>query len=350
MGSPGGPSCGSGECVTSTQPRTRRTTLSVLAAATVVAAPVLLAGPAAGSGSPGSVQPAGHGQAVRTVETVHLPGGFAPEGITDDGRTTLFVGSLGPLRGSAANGAIYAADVRTGNGRIAVPGAEGRVTVGITYDRGRIWAAGGTTGVVRLHDARTGRLIRSWTVPGAGFLNDLVVTPHGVYVTDSAVPQLTVIPFGRHGALPDEPTVLPLTGVTYVPDAANVNGIVAYHGGRDLVAVQSSTGKLFRVDPRTAAATEIPVEGGSLENGDGLERARGKLYVVRNRDNLVAEVQVTKGLDAGRVVRTLTDPQLDIPSTATYAAGYLWAVNARFTTNPVTPETTFTVERVSLRR
>jgi hypothetical protein len=50
------------------------------------------------------------------------------------------------------------------------------------------------------------------------------------------------------------------------------------------------------------------------------------------------------------VVRTLTDPQFDIPATATYAAGFLWAVNARFTTNPVTPETPFTVERVDIRR
>jgi hypothetical protein len=337
-------------------PPTRRSILSAIAAAAVVAAPLLVAGSGgaaasvkpAGSVKPAaSVKPAGH---QRTVPTIHLPGGFAPEGVTDDGRFTVFAGSLGPQRGSAANGAIYAADVRTGRGRVVVPGAEGRVTVGITYDRGRIWAAGGATGVVRLHDVRTGRLVKSWTVPGAGFLNDLVVTPHGVYVTDSVVPQLTVIPFGRHGALPDEPTVLPLTGVDYVAGAPNVNGIVAYRGGRVLVAVQTSTGKLFRIDPRTAAATEIPVAGGPLLNGDGLEQARGKLYVVRNSDNLVAEVRLSRALDAATVVRTLTDPDLDIPSTATFAAGHLWAVNARFTTNPVTPETPFTVERLSLRR
>jgi hypothetical protein len=334
-------------------PTTRRPLLSVLAAAAVVAAPVLLAGPAAGApgaaGAAGSVKPAGHGH-HRTVPSIDLPGGFAPEGVTDDGRFTVFAGSLGQQRGSAANGAIYAADVRTGRGRVVVPGAEGQVTVGITYDRGRIWAAGGATGVVRLHDVRTGRLVKSWTVPGAGFLNDLVVTPRGVYVTDTAVQQLTFIPFGRHGKLPDQPTVLPITGeVVWNPDGGNFNGIVAYRGGRVLVAVQSSTGKLFRIDPRTAVTTEIPVAGGPLTNGDGLEQARGKLYVVRNRDNLVAEVRLSKRLDTATVLRTLTDPQFDIPSTATFTAGFLWAVNARFTTNPVTPETTFTVERVSIR-
>jgi hypothetical protein len=339
--------------VTSTKPYTRRPTLRTLAVAAFVVAPLLTAGSAEAESYKPAVGPAGHGghgnSHGRTVDSIQLPGGWAPEGITDDGRHTLYVGSLGPQRGSTFNGAIYAADVRTGRGRIAVPGAEGRVTVGITYDRGRIWAAGGATGVVRVHDARTGALLKSWTVPGAGFLNDLVVTPKGVYVTDSANPQLTVIPFGRHGRLPDEPTVLPVTGVTYAATGANLNGVVAYDGGRDLVAVQSNAGKLFRLDPRTAAATEIPVTGGPVHNGDGLEQARGKLYVVRNQNNLVAEVKLDRRLTGATVLRTLTDPQFDIPSTATYAAGFLWAVNARFTTNPVTPETTFTVERVDLR-
>ena len=342
------------------KPPARPFAVSALAAAAVVALPLLVGGsaaaetykPAAGTYKPAETyKPAGHGGhgGHRLVDSIRLPDGWAPEGITDDGRHTVFVGSLGPQRGSAANGAIYAADVRTGAGRVAVPGAEGRTTVGITYDRGRIWAAGGGTGVVRLHDARTGRLVQSWTVPGAGFLNDVVVTPKGVYVTDSAVPQLTVIPFGRHGRLPDQPTVLPVTGVTYQATGANLNGIVAYNHGRDLVAVQSNTGKLFRLDPRTAAATEIPVTGGPLLNGDGLEQARGSLYVVRNRDNLLVEVKLDRRLTRAEVVRGLTDPEFDIPSTVTYAAGAMWAVNARFTTNPVTPTTPFTVERVDIR-
>lgn len=359
------------------KPPTRRRLVSVSAAAAVAAASLAAAGGVAVAEvrkpavhEPAVQKPAVHGPAVqkpavqkpavqkpaanvgtahgRTVDSIALPGGFAPEGITDDGRRTVFVGSLGPQRGSAANGAIYAADVRTGRGRVLVPGAEGQSTVGITYHRGLIWAAGGRSGVVRVHDARSGRLVRSWAVPGSVMLNDVVATDRAVYVTDSATPQLTVIPLGERGRLPAEPTVLPVTGVQYQAEGANLNGIVAY--GRTLVTVQSNTGKLFRLDPRTAAATEIPVDGGPLLNGDGLEQANGKLYVNRNRDNLIAEVKLNRRLTAAVVTGTFTDPQFDIPSTSTYVAGYLWAVNARFTTNPVTPKTTFTVERVDIRR
>ena len=39
----------------------------------------------------------------------------------------------------------------------------------------------------------------------AGFLNDVVVTSHAVYVTDSNIQQLIVIPLGRHGACPTRP-------------------------------------------------------------------------------------------------------------------------------------------------
>jgi hypothetical protein len=48
------------------------------------------------------------------------------------------------------------------------------------------------------------------------------------------------------------------------------------------------------------------------------------------------------------VVGHLTDPSLDIPSTATVAAGRLWAVNLRFTT-PVTPTTPYWITQLPLR-
>lgn len=48
-------------------------------------------------------------------------------------------------------------------------------------------------------------------------------------------------------------------------------------------------------------------------------------------------------------VRTvLTDPDLDVPTTATLAAGRLWAVNARFGTTP-TATTRYDVVQVPLR-
>jgi pimeloyl-ACP methyl ester carboxylesterase len=52
--------------------------------------------------------------------------------------------------------------------------------------------------------------------------------------------------------------------------------------------------------------------------------------------------------NGGVVLGHLTDPSLDIPSTATVAAGRLWAVNLRFTTS-VEPSTPYWITQLPLR-
>src|SRR5256885_16453095 len=80
-------------------------------------------------------------------ETIGLPNGWQPEGITRSG-TTAYVGSL-------ANGAVFSIDLHSGSGHVLVPGAAGRVAVGVDYDTrsGRLWVAGGPTGRVSAYDA-----------------------------------------------------------------------------------------------------------------------------------------------------------------------------------------------------
>jgi hypothetical protein len=93
--------------------------------------------------------------------------------------------------------------------------------------------------------------------PGARFLNDVVVTRDAVYVTDSFNPQLVVIPLPANGSLPgvNAATLLTVTDDFVQTAGANLNGIVAKNGA--LVVAQSSTGKLFRVDPATGTAEEL---------------------------------------------------------------------------------------------
>jgi hypothetical protein len=252
--------------------------------------------------------------------------------------------------GSLSNGGVWRGDVRTGRGAVFVPGA-GPAAVGVEYEhhRDRIWVAGGDTGAVRVYDARNGSLLATYQFPGAGFLNDLVATDDAVYVTDSFVPRLAVIPLGRHGRLPAASDVetLALSGdVHFVEGEFNANGIVAT--GRSLVLVQSNTGQLFRVDPDSGAAAEIDLGGQSVTFGDGLELHGSTLYVVRNQLNLVAVYRLHRGLDSARFLGDLTSPELDVPTTAAFTAGRLWAVNARFTT-PVTPDTTYSITRLPAR-
>jgi hypothetical protein len=261
-------------------------------------------------------------------ERIELPNGWAPEGITAGRSTTVYVGSL------AAQG-IWKGDVRTGTGAV-LPGTEGAFSVGIDYDErnDRIWAAGGPSGEVRVYDATTGALLQTYTFTPAGFLNDVAVTDRAVYVTDSMVQQLNVIPLGDKGALPDPADAfsLPLSGdVAYVPDQFNVNGIVASPGW--LIVVQSNTGQLFRVSRSTGVAEAIDLGGASVSFGDGLERHGRTLYVVRNQLNQVDVFRLAADSSSGEFLGPLTG-DLAIPTTAAHVRGRLWAVNAQFGIEP----------------
>ena len=53
------------------------------------------------------------------------------------------------------------------------------------------------------------------------------------------------------------------------PEGPNLNGIVAKRGV--LLVAETSTGKLFRVDPHTGIADEVDLGGEVLPAPDGLE-------------------------------------------------------------------------------
>jgi hypothetical protein len=174
-----------------------------------------------------------------------------------------------------------------------------------------------------------------------------------VYVTDSLVPQLIVIPLGAGGALPapDGGFAVPLdpAGDLQYIAGFNANGIVSAQG--QLIVVQSNTGKLFTVDPATGGTSEIDLGGANVINGDGLELLGSRLFVVQNQNNQIAVVKLGPGLASGQVLGAITaddlspDTSFDIPTTVTFAAGHLWAVNARFNTPP-TPDTPYWVTRI----
>jgi len=291
--------------------------LRVLAAAALAAG--LVATPAA---------PAAAGNAThRFPTTIPLPDGFQPEGIaTGPGPVAYF--------GSRANGSIYQADLATGTGRIISP-ATGTPSLGLKTDRrGRLFVAGGRAGDARVINARTGAVLARYqfaTPPGT-FVNDVVLTPGAAYFTDSNRAALYRLPLGRHGELPpaDGFQVIPLSGAIVVdPAATNANGIVRTPDGRGLLIIQSNTGLLFRVDPRTGVTTAVGV-GASLVNGDGLLLRGRTLYVVQNRLNVITVIRLDRRGTSGTVVRQITDPRFDIPTTVAAFGRRLYLPNARF--------------------
>jgi sugar lactone lactonase YvrE len=274
-------------------------------------------------------------------ETIPLPAGFQPEGISKGRGASFYVGSL-------ADGTIYRGDLRTGEGSVLVEG-DGDPAVGTEVDRrNRLWVAGGPSGSATVYDAATGEPIREYTFGGAGFINDVVVTRRAAYFTDSFSDRLYVVPIGPGGRLGDAETLALSGDFVLVADDFNANGIEASPNGRTLLVVHSTLGVLYSVDAATGAATEVDLDGQSLTSGDGLLRQGRTLYVVRNFLDQIAVVELGAQYQEGTVVRTLTDDDFRIPTTVARWGSRLYAVNARFDTEP-TPTTDYDVVRVDRR-
>jgi sugar lactone lactonase YvrE len=276
----------------------------------------------------------------RHPETIPLPNGWQPEGIAT-GKDNSF------YSGSRATGAVYKGDLKTGRGDVLVE-PWGGAALGMKVDhRNRLFVAGGGTGTGSVYDARSGELLERYTLTTAAptFVNDVIVTERAAYFTDSQQRQLYVLDLGGRGGLPDAARTLTLTGdLTEAPTGGfELNGIEAA-GGR-LIAVHSALGRLYEIDPHDGDTDEIALEGGDLVNGDGILLHGRTLYVVQNRDNRIAVVRLDRDLDEGEITGHLTDSDFDVPTTIAEKGGFLWAVNARFTTPP-TPDTEYDVVRV----
>lgn len=273
--------------------------------------------------------------------TISLPNGWQPEGIAVGDGTTFYVGSI-------PTGAVYRGDLRTGKGSTLVAGAAGRAAIGVEHDRGRLFVAGGGTGKGFVYDAGNGALVRELqlaTGGGATFVNDVVVTKRAAWFTDSNRAALYRVALSKNGVPAQSAQVVPLTGDFQLVAGFNLNGIDATPDGQTLVVVQSATGKLFRVSA-TGATSAIDLGGATVANGDGLLLHGRTLYVVQNQLNRIAVVALDKGFASGRIARTITDSDFDVPTTIDRHGAFLYAVNARFGTAPG-PSTTYSVVKVA---
>jgi sugar lactone lactonase YvrE len=304
---------------------TRTLTAGLLAAALVGTAAPTPAGAAPGPGSP-----------PRT----NLPNGFQPEGIAIGRAPVAYVGSL-------RDGDIYRADLRTGKGRVLSQG-DGTPSVGLKLDRlGRLWVAGGVDGDAKVVSARTGRVLAHYDfTTGPSFVNDIVLFRGAAWFTDSNRAVLyKVSPVDGRPARARLRTVR-LTGAwNQVAGQFNANGISTTPDGRALLVVQSVTGKLFRVNPRSGRAARVRLGGYALTNGDGMLRLGRMLYVTQNQDNKVAALRLGKDGRSGRLVRTLRSRGFDVPTTIAAFGRALYLPSARFTTPP-TPTTRYWITRL----
>lgn len=277
-------------------------------------------------------------------EIIPLPPGFQPEGIATGNGTNFYVGSI-------PTGAIYNGDLETGNGDILVEPQDGRSAIGMDFAEGRgvLFVAGGGTGQGYVYHANTGESLAEYelTTDNNVFINDVIVTSQAAYFTNSAQPVLyrvSVDPTGEdyQGAVVEE---IELSGDYEHEEGFNINGIDATPDGAWLIAVQTNTGRLYRVDPESGDALEIDLGGEAVINGDGLLLDGTTLYVVQNELNRIAVVELSADLTSGTIVNEITHEAFDIPTTAGEYRGWLYVNNARFNTPPE-DDTEYSVVRV----
>ena len=283
---------------------------------------------------------AGSSHTPHVKTSFDLPPGFQPEGIAIENSPYAYLGSR-------VDGDIYRASLKTGKGEVISQGP-GTQSLGMKLDRrGRLFVSGGSGGDARVIDARSGRVLRSYklqTIPS--FINDVIITGGSAWYTDSTNPTLFQVKLGREGKLPSAARAVPLTGDIVYTTGNNANGITASPDGRALIIVQSNTGKLFRTTYR-GATTEIDLGGENVLNGDGLWLRGRTLYVVQNRLNTIAKIQLNWSGTRGTVVSRTTSADFDVPTTIAEYGHRLYLPNARFTTPP-TPTTPYNVVSVPI--
>ena len=265
--------------------------------------------------------------------SIDLPAGFQPEGIAIGNAPYAYFGSR-------VDGDIYRASLITGRGRVISQGP-GTQSLGMKIDKfGRLFVSGGAGGNARVIDSRTGRVLKSYTLQTIpSFINDVILTGAAAWYTDSTNPTLFKVGVGRHGKLARSAQAVPLTGdIVYATPGPNANGISRTPDGRNLIIVQSNTGKLFHTTYR-GRTTEIDLGDESVPGGDGLWLRGRTLYVVQNRFNVVAKIALNNSGTRGRVVSRTGSDGFDVPTTIAEFGGRFYLPNARFTTpaEPTTP-------------
>jgi sugar lactone lactonase YvrE len=270
-------------------------------------------------------------------KVIALPNGYQPEGIAIKG-ANFYVGSV-------ADGRIERGNVLTGRVTPFIAGTPGDSTTGLEISGNLLFAAGAATGTLKVYDLRTGRKLADRRVAPAGesFINDVSVLGGNAYYTDSNKAQLYVLPI-EHGNRFGPVRTLPTPDITLAA-GFNANGIETTPDHKALLVIQSNTGQLHRVSPRTGRSTVVDVGGADLTNGDGILLRGRTLFVVRNVNNQIVKVALNRGGTTGHVTGVLTDPALDVPATLAPFGPFLYTANARFTTPP-TPTTTYSVIRI----
>jgi hypothetical protein len=119
---------------------------------------------------------------VHKTNVIVLPGAKSAEGIAKGEGSTFYAGEL-------FTGDIFRGDVRRGTAKRFIDAPDGRFAAGIVFDRRHhlLFVAGGPTGQAYVYNTRTRVTAASYQfgASGSAFINDVTLTRHGAWFTDS---------------------------------------------------------------------------------------------------------------------------------------------------------------------
>lgn len=259
--------------------------------------------------------------AAATGGTVPGAAGFPESIAVQPGTSTFFVSSF-------TTGAVYRG-TQGHQARVFLrPAGAGRTSAaGVKFDgASRLMVISGASpsqlDQLQIFSSKTGRHEATFTAPARDNvnLNDAALAGDGdVYITDFTTPaiyRVTAQQLKRGIGTLARWLVPPARIVPTLPPLGNFNGIAATADGRYLIITQTGNGALYRIDIATRTISLIKVRGGSLEATDGILLLGDRLYVASHQ-NAVVELALGKTYAAARIVRKLTDPSLDVPTSVT---------------------------------
>ena len=261
------------------------------------------------------------------VYVLEAEGNGNPEGVAWDPESQTF------FTGTVTTGAIYRGTLGDFTVSVWIPG-EGTSAVGMKVSDGRLYVAGGGSGLIKVYDIATASLVATFETGVGGFLNDLVVTNQGVFVTDSARPFLWHVTPELLAAGSGTPESIAMAPEIPFGVGFALNGIVSFQDGRELVVVHSGLGNLYRIDlsfdgDSVDSRTITEIEG-PIVNGDGLLVDQGMLIAVLGNAQQLAFLDLSADHSTATLLFTRSDATFERPSTVARAKNTYLVVNADF--------------------
>jgi WD40 repeat protein len=267
---------------------------------------------------------AGEAESDDAAPVILLDGAKGAEGIAAAGSTKFFAGDL-------VTGDIYRGDILKDKAAKFIDAPDGRVAVGMKADRHNdlLFVAGGPTGQAYVYDTNTGKTVKTYQLTKKeAFINDVALTEHGAWFTNSRQAELYFIPVDDDGDLGSVRTLALKGPAADTSKQFNLNGIAYSRDARRLVVAHSGNAALYTVSPRTGASTAIT--GVKVPNVDGVLVKGDTVWAVQNFSNQISRIRVNFHESTAKLREVITSRDFNIPTTVALFDDTLAAVNAKF--------------------